>query len=105
MCESRSVVSDSLQLHGYTVHGILQARIVERIAFSFSILIDKVQIKSKYGTSKIIYLFIIFMIVLGLCCCVQAFSSCNARASNCSGFSLQSRGPRSSGFSSCGICA
>ena len=57
MCESRSVVSDSLQLHGYTVHGILQARIVERVAFSFSILIDKVQIKSKYGTSKIIYFY------------------------------------------------
>ena len=32
-----SVVSDSLQLHGlYTVHGILQARILEWIAFPFS---------------------------------------------------------------------
>ena len=35
--ESRSVVSDSLQPHGlYTVHGILQARILEWVAFSFS---------------------------------------------------------------------
>ena len=35
--ESRSVVSNSLQPHGlYTVHGILQARILEWVAFSFS---------------------------------------------------------------------
>ena len=35
--ESHSVVSDSLQSHGlYTVHGILQARILEWVAFPFS---------------------------------------------------------------------
>ena len=35
--ESRSVMSDSLQPHGlYTVHGILQARIQEWLAFPFS---------------------------------------------------------------------
>ena len=32
--ESCSVVSDSLQLHG--LHGILQARILQWVAFSFS---------------------------------------------------------------------
>ena len=34
--ESLSVMSDSLQPHGHTVHGILQARILEWVAFSFS---------------------------------------------------------------------
>ena len=35
--ESRSVVSNSLQLHGlYTIHGILQARILEWVTFPFS---------------------------------------------------------------------
>ena len=34
--ESHSVVSDSLQPHDYTIHGILQARILEWIAFLFS---------------------------------------------------------------------
>ena len=32
-CESRSIVSDSLWLHGYTVHGILQARMLEWVTF------------------------------------------------------------------------
>ena len=34
--KGRSVVSDSLRPHGHTVHGILQARILEWVAFSFS---------------------------------------------------------------------
>ena len=34
--ESCSVVSDSLQPLDYTVHGILQARILEWVAFPFS---------------------------------------------------------------------
>ena len=34
--ESRSVVSSSLRLHDYTDHGILQARILEWVAFLFS---------------------------------------------------------------------
>ena len=35
--ESHSVMSDSLQLHRlYVVHGILQVRIVEWVAFPFS---------------------------------------------------------------------
>ena len=33
---SHSVMSDSLRPHGYTVHGILQARILEWVAFPFS---------------------------------------------------------------------
>ena len=35
-CESHSVVSDSLQPHGLHSPGILQARILERVAFPFS---------------------------------------------------------------------
>ena len=31
--ESRSVMSDSFRPHGFTVHGILQARILEWVAF------------------------------------------------------------------------
>ena len=34
--ESCSVVSDSLQPVNYTVHGILQARMLEWVAFPFS---------------------------------------------------------------------
>ena len=34
--ESRSVMSDSLQPHDYTIHGILQARILGCVAFPFS---------------------------------------------------------------------
>ena len=34
--ESRSVMSDSLRLHGLYIHGILQARILEWVAFPFS---------------------------------------------------------------------
>ena len=34
--ESHSVMSDSLQPHGLYVHGILQARILEWVAFPFS---------------------------------------------------------------------
>ena len=36
MSESHSVISDSLQPMDYIVHGILQARILEWVAFSFS---------------------------------------------------------------------
>jgi len=36
LSESRSVMSDSLQSHDYTVHGILQARLLEWVAFPFS---------------------------------------------------------------------
>ena len=35
--ESHSVVSDSLWSHGHTIHGILQARILEWLAFPFSL--------------------------------------------------------------------
>ena len=34
--ESHSVVSDSLRPYGYTVHGILQARILQWVAGPFS---------------------------------------------------------------------
>ena len=33
---NHSVVSDSLQPHGSTIHGILQAKILEWVAISFS---------------------------------------------------------------------
>ena len=38
MCESRSVISNSLRVYElyYTVHGILQARVLEWVAFPFS---------------------------------------------------------------------
>ena len=36
LSESHSVMSDSLRPHDYTVHGILQAKILEWVAFSFS---------------------------------------------------------------------
>ena len=36
LSESRSIVSDFLQPHGYTAHGIFQARILEWVAFPFS---------------------------------------------------------------------
>jgi len=36
LCESHSVMSDSLQPQDYTVHGILQARILEWVAVPFS---------------------------------------------------------------------
>ena len=36
LSESCSVVSDSLWPHGYTVHGILLAKILESVAFPFS---------------------------------------------------------------------
>ena len=61
------------------------------------------------------YLFIyLFLAVLGLCCCAQAFlwlqrvgrySSWGARASHCGGLSLWSTGSRRTGFSSCGLQA
>ena len=34
--ESRSILSDSFQSHDYTIHGILQARILEWIIIPFS---------------------------------------------------------------------
>ena len=52
--------------------------------------------------------------VLGLRCCLWAFSSCGKRgatfhcsawASHCGGFLLRSMGSRSTGFSSCGMWA
>ena len=38
LCESEScsVMSNSLRAHDYTVHGILQARTLEQVAFPFS---------------------------------------------------------------------
>ena len=35
----------------------------------------------------LIYLFFLFLAVLGLRCCARAFSSCGEWASHCSGFS------------------
>ena len=45
--ESYSVVSDSLQLYDYTVHGILQARILEWVAFPFSRFLPKPRIEPR----------------------------------------------------------
>ena len=63
-----------------------------------------------------IYFIYLFLAVLGLHCCTQAFSSCGERGSHCTslqcaGFSLQwllllwSAGSRHAGFSSCGTWA
>ena len=62
-----------------------------------------------------IYLIYLFLAVLGLCCCVQAFSSCSESGGYsslwCAGFSLRwllllrSTGSRCAGFSSCGTRA
>ena len=38
----------------------------------------------------------LFLAVLGLCCCVRAFSSCGELASHCSGFLLQNMGAQAS---------
>ena len=45
--KSHPVVSDSLQLHGLTVHGILQARILECVAFPFSVDLPSPRIESR----------------------------------------------------------
>ena len=36
VCVCRSVLSDSLRPHGFSVHGILQARILKWVAIPFS---------------------------------------------------------------------
>jgi len=48
--ESHSVVSDSLRPHGYIVHGILQARILEQVAFPFSKGSSQCRIKPRSPT-------------------------------------------------------
>ena len=45
--ESRSVMSDSLRPHGLYVHGILQARILEWVAFPFSRDLPNPEIKPR----------------------------------------------------------
>ena len=45
--ESRSVMSTLCDLMGYTVHGILQARVLEWVAFPFSSLPAEPQGKPK----------------------------------------------------------
>ena len=58
-----------------------------------------IQICSYINLSPKIVLFILFLAVLG---CTQAFSSCIARASHCSGFSCyQAQAVRHAGWSSC----
>ena len=63
--------------------------------------------------NKFTYLFI-YLVVLGLCCCARAFSSCGTGGYSslwCAGFSLRwllllrSTGSRCVGFSSCGSWA
>ena len=53
----------------------------------------------------------LFLSVLGVCCCVRAFSSCDepgplsswgAQASHCGCFSSAAHGPQNTGFSTCG---
>ena len=36
---------------------------------------------------KILFIYLLFLAVLSLCCSAWAFSSCGAQASHCSGFS------------------
>ena len=46
----------------------------------------------------------VFLAALDLCCCMQAFSSCNAQASHCSGFSCcRPQALECAGFSSCSM--
>ena len=55
---------------------------------------------------NILLKFYLFVAMLCLCCCAQAFSSCRTRASHCGGFSCcraLALGYR--GFSSCGVRA
>ena len=49
-----------------------------------------------------VYLFILSLAVLGLCCCARAFSSCGKQGllSNCG--TLWNKSSRRAGFSSCG---
>ena len=58
-----------------------------------------------------LYFYYVFILILGLCCCVQAFSSCSdvgatlycgARASHFSGFSCCGTQALALGLSSCG---
>ena len=69
---------------------------------------------SGYMTFYFVYLFVLFLAALSLCCCTQAFSSCdesgllctwNVQASHCSGFSYCGAGTLESGLSSCGAWA
>ena len=47
----------------------------------------------------------LFMAVLGLCCCVWAFSSCGAQASHCDDFSCCQAPALEHGLCSCGTRA
>ena len=53
--ESHSVMSDSLKPYDYTVNGILQARILEWVAFPFS---RKVKVKVKVKSLSLVRLFV-----------------------------------------------
>ena len=48
----------------------------------------------------------VFVVALGLCCCVRTLPSCDVRASHCSAFSGgRAQTLRGTGFSSCGARA
>ena len=56
--------------------------------------------------SSKIYIFILLLAVLGLCCSAGAFSSCGTQASHCGGFSYcRAQALEYVGFSSCGLQA
>ena len=112
----------------HTVHGIIQARILEWIAFPFSrgssqprnqTLVSHIAGRfftswatreaPKYSFRKILFIYL-FLLVLGLCCCTQAFSGCCEQGSPFGpfmAFSLrwlllfQSVGSRCMGFNRC----
>ena len=89
VAQSRPTLSDPMDCSppGSSVHGILQARVLEWDAIAFSLANSFI---------KKLFLFIdLFLVVLGLCCCMRAFSSCSkwgilsscgVQASHCGGF-------------------
>ena len=82
--------------------------------WKYSIMEKDMTRASGYMTFYFVYLFVLFLAALSLCCCTQAFSSCdesgllctwNVQSSHCSGFSYCGAGTLESGLSSCGAWA
>ena len=114
---------------GFSIHGTLQARILEWVAKPFSrgtswprdltqvscIVSRFFTIWASWPRKSSAYLFIIneyvyykylFLTVLNLHCCICAFSSCSAQASHCSGFSCcRAQALGYAGFRSCSLQA
>ena len=91
-----------------TVHGIskeLDIATKQQKASSYCVL-GTVFTYMQSSFKIFIYLSVLFLAVLAFSCCLQAFSSCSAQTSHCSGFSFcgaQALGP--TGFNNCGSWA